>query len=140
MSEIEAKQNILLTSYEVQTNRWYYERQKLRLFPAFALLGRNGMITAAEGTVDTQYDNSYRVRIELTNYPYALPKVYPVGWSIHPECLHKFNDGSICIMRSRQWYKHFTIALVVTKTAIWLNKYELWKRNGHWWPGLEQKH
>jgi hypothetical protein len=41
-------------------------------------------------------------------------------------------------MRSDQWRRHFTVALVVTKTAIWLNKYELWKRNGRAWPGLGQ--
>jgi hypothetical protein len=141
MSEIQAARDLLLTPYEVQLNRWFYEREKLRLFSAFVLLGTpDGRITAAEGTLDSQYNNTYGIRIELSNYPYGLPKVYPNGWIIHSEITHRFNDGSLCIMRSDQWRKHFTVALVVAKTAIWLNKYEIWKRNGHRWPGLEQKH
>ena len=140
MSEIEAAKNLLLTTDEMQSNRWRYEREKLRLFPAFVLLGRDGQITAAEGTLDTQYNNTYGIRIELPNYPHALPEIYPKGWTIHPEIKHRFNNGSLCIMRSEKWRKYFTIALVVAKTAIWLNKYEIWKRNGHHWPGLEQKH
>lgn len=141
MSEIQAAQNLLLTAHEMQWNRWYYELEKLRLFSTFVLLGiRDGSITASEGTLDTQYNNTYGIRIDLANYPHALPKVYPNGWSIHPEVTHKFIDGSMCIMRSDQWRKYFTVALVVAKTAIWLNKYEIWKRNGHHWPGLQQKH
>ena len=140
MAEIQAAQDLLLAPQEMQTNRWYFEREKLRLFPAFVLVGVNGQITAAEGALDTQYGNTYGIRIELTNYPHALPKIYPKGWTVHPEVKHRFNDGSLCIMRAGQWRKHFTVALVVAKTAIWLNKYELWKRNGQHWPGLEQKH
>ena len=140
MAEIEAAQNLFLTAPEMQS-RWYYEQEKLRLFPAFALLrGGNGTISAAEGALDTQYNNTYGIRITLLNYPYALPKIYPKGWDVHPRCPHTFKGGLLCIMRSDQWRKHFTIALVVTKTAIWLNKYELWKRNGHRWPGLGQSH
>lgn len=141
MADIQAAQNLLLTIYEMQSNRWYYEREKLRLFSTFVLLGSpDGRITAAEGTLDTQYNNTYGIRIELSNYPHALAQVYPRGWNIHPEITHKFNDGSLCIMRPDQWRKHFTIAFIIAKTAIWLNKYEIWKRNGHRWPGLEQKH
>lgn len=140
MLEIQATQDLLLTPHQMQANRWYFEREKLRLFPAFVLLGANGQITAAEGALDTQYGNTYGIRIELTNYPHALPKIHPEGWTVHPEIVHRFNGGSLCIMRADQWRKHFTIALVVAKTAIWLNKYELWKRNGHYWPGLGQRH
>ena len=140
MTEIEAAGSLLLTAQEMQ-NRWYHEQQKLRLFPAFALLrSGNGTISAAEGALDTQYNNTYGIRITLSNYPYALPKIYPKGWDVHPLSPHKFSDGSLCVMRSNQWRKHFAIALIIAKTAIWLNKYELWKRNGHHWPGLGQSH
>ncbi len=140
MSEIAASENLLLTTQEMQSNRWHYEREKLRLFPTFQLVGINGRITGAVGALDTQYNNTYGIRIELTNYPYALPNIYPRGWTIHPAVTHGFKDGSLCIMRSDQWRKNFTIALVVAKTAIWLNKYEIWKRNDHHWPGLGQRH
>lgn len=139
MPEIQAAQELTLTSTETQV-RWSSEATKLRFFPSFALLRANGAITAAEGTIDTQNGNTYGIRIALGNYPYALPKIFPRGWAIHPEAPHKFADGSICIMRSDQWRTHFTIALAVAKTAVWLGKYEIWKRNGHHWPGLGQTH
>ncbi len=122
------------------SNRWYYEREKLHLFPSFTFVGYGSQITGAEGTLDTQYNNTYAIRIEIPNYPYSLPKVSLKDRKPHPDAPHKFSDGSLCIMRSSQWRTHFTVALVVTKTAIWLGKYELWKRNGHYWPGLEQRH
>lgn len=140
MAEIATNQDLILTAAEMQANRWYHERVKLGLFPSFAFLGINGQITAAEGALDTQYNNTYGIRIVLDNYPFALPKVFPRGWIIQAEVIHRYTDGSLCIMRADQWRRYFTAALVVAKTAIWLNKYELWKRNGHQWPGLEQRH
>ena len=138
--EIEADPRLLLTPPETGSNRWFYEREKLGAFPAFALLGNGQEVTAAVGVLDTQYNNSYGIRIELSNYPFALPRIIPKDWTPHPDVPHKYNSGSLCVMRSDQWRTHFTIALVVAKTAIWLNKYELWKRNGHLWPGLGQRH
>ncbi len=140
MPEIAADPELTLTSSQTQSNRWYHEQQKLKMFPAFALLGANGHIRAAEGALDTQYNNTYGLRITLENYPYALPKLFPKGWTVAPGVPHKFSDGSICIMKSGQWQQFFTVALVVAKAAIWLGKYEIWKRNGHQWPGLEQPH
>jgi len=140
--EIEADRDLLLTASEAQFNRWRHEAEKLRMFPAFALLGtRDGEITAAEGALDTQVSgNTYGIRIVLDNYPYSLPRIFPKGWTPNPATPHRFTDGSLCIMRSSQWRTHFTIALVVAKTAIWLGKYEVWRRNGHTWPGLQQRH
>ena len=100
----------------------------------------NGQVSAAEGALDTQYNNTYSIRIVLENYPYALPKVFPKGWTIDPAVTHRYIDGSLCIMKADQWRQYFTVALIVAKTAIWLGKYELWKRNGHQWPGLGQRH
>lgn len=139
MPEIEAAQNLILTPTEMQA-RWPSEAAKLRFFPSFALLRTGGTITATEGAIDTQNGNTYAIRVTLENYPYSLPKVLPKGWTVHPEVTHKYNDGSLCIMRSDQWRRHFTLALVIAKTAVWLGKYEIWKRNGHQWPGLGQKH
>ena len=140
MPEIEARQELMLESWQMHSNRWRHEHEKLSVFPAFALLAANGQITAAEGALDTQNNNTYGIRIVLHNYPYALPKIFPKAWTLHPDVPHKFADGSICILKSAQWRQHFTVALVVAKTAIWLGKYEIWKRNGHRWPGLEQPH
>jgi hypothetical protein len=139
MVEISSDQ-LTLTPAEMQLNRWWYEQQKLRMFPAFSFLSGGGTIVAAEGALDTQYNNTYELRIELNNYPFMLPKIRPKGWAIHPSAPHRFSDGSICVMRSDQWRRHFTVALVIAKAAIWLGKYEIWKRNGHYWPGLGQSH
>jgi hypothetical protein len=131
---------LILTAAEIQGNRWPYEQAKLRMFPAFNFLRSGASIVAVEGGLDTQYGNTYGLRIELNNYPFNLPKVRPKGWSIHPSSPHQFSDGSICVMRSDQWRRHFTIALVIAKAAVWLGKYEIWKRNGNYWPGLGQSH
>ncbi len=139
MAEIVAP-DLVLTPLEMLSNRWYYEREKLRRFPSFILVGHEGQVTGAEGTLNTQYNNTYAIRMELPNYPYSLPKILPKDWKLHPRAPHQFNDGSLCILRSDQWRKHFTVAFVVAKTAVWLAKYELWKRNGNSWPGLGQRH
>jgi hypothetical protein len=136
-----ASDTLTLTTTEAQsTNRWLFEKQRLSIFPSFYLVGANGTVTAVHGALDTQNGNTYALRIELQRYPFALPAVYPADWTIHPQSPHKYNTGAICIMRSDQWRQHFTVALVVAKTAVWLAKYEIWKRNGHIWPGLGQSH
>jgi len=131
---------LTLTPSELLGNRWACEQQKLRVFPAFRFLSASSSIVAAEGALDTQCGNTYGLRIELNNYPFSLPKIRPKDWTIHPSAPHQFNDGSICVMRSDQWHRHFTVALVIAKAAIWLGKYEIWKRNGNYWPGLGQSH
>jgi len=140
MGDIASSKLVLSFAEAQSTSRWYYEKQRLEYFPSFHLLGSNGNIAAAQGTLDTQYGNTYAIRVDLLHYPFSLPSVRPKDWTIHPSAPHKFSSGEICIMRSVQWRTYFTVALVVAKTAIWLAKYELWKRNGHVWPGLGQSH
>ena len=53
MPEIAANDDLILAPAEMGTNRWHYERERLRLFPTFVLLGTGGQITAAEGALDT---------------------------------------------------------------------------------------
>jgi len=137
---IDISSDLTLTPVELQGNRWTYEQKKLRMFPAFKFLSSAGSIVAAEGALDTQCGNTYGLRIELNNYPFSLPKIRPKGWPVHPSAPHQFNDGSICVMRADQWRRHFTVALVIAKAAVWLGKYEIWKRNGNYWPGLGQNH
>jgi hypothetical protein len=66
-----------------------------------------------------------------------MPKVEPVGW--RADGPHVYVGGSLCLMRARQWTPGLTIAFLVAKTALWLNKYEVWQRTGSW-PGVEQGH
>jgi hypothetical protein len=138
--EISAPMLELTVAEASSPNRWGVEREKLRMFPSFSLVGTGGKITAAVGTIDTQVKNTYGVRIDLTNFPYSRPSLVPRDWEPHPLVPHRFNDGTLCVMRSGQWRYHFTVALFIAKAAVWLGKYEIWKRNGHQWPGLGQKH
>ena len=118
MAEISSGELTLTTAEAQSASRWTYERQRLAMFPNFHFVGVNGTITGARGTLDTQNNNTYALRIELPRYPHALPTVHPADWTIHPSSPHKYNDGSICIMRAAQWRNHFTVALVVAKAAI----------------------
>jgi hypothetical protein len=139
MAEITSE--LALKSWELQSsNRWVIEQERLRKFPAFKFLAVGGKITSVEGAVDTQCGNTYGLRIVLDNYPFAMPKIFPKGWDPHIFCPHRYNDGSLCIMKASQWTRQYTVSLVVAKASIWLAKYEIWKRNGHSWPGLEQSH
>jgi len=140
MSEIAAPGLELTIAEASSSYRWTMEQQKLSLFPSFKFVGIGSKITAAVGTLDTHSGNTYGIRVDLSNFPYARPSVSPRDWEVHPLAPHKFSDGSICIMKSDQWRMHFTVALVLAKAAIWLGKYEIWKRNGHNWPGLGQSH
>ena len=65
MPEIAATDDLILRPAEMGTRRWHYERECLRLFSTFALLGTSGQITAAEGALDTQSGNTYGIRIVL---------------------------------------------------------------------------
>jgi hypothetical protein len=138
--EIEAPGLELTAAQALSSLRWTYEQEKLKRFPAFRFVGVGSNITAAIGAIETQVGNTYGIRIELPNFPYSRPTVFPRDWTPHPAGPHRFNDGSLCIMRSDQWRIHFSVALVIAKVAVWLGKYEIWKRNGHSWPGLGQSH
>jgi len=140
MVEIEAPMLELTTAQANSSLRWSYEQEKLKRFSAFRPVGVGSNITAAMGALETQVGNTYGIRVELLNFPYARPTVFPRDWTPHPSVPHRFNDGSLCVMRSNQWRLHFTFSLVIAKVAIWLGKYEIWKRNGHIWPGLGQSH
>jgi ubiquitin-protein ligase len=141
MAEIRAPQLELSFAEASALNRMAIEQAKLRqFFPHVAFVRTGSNVIAAVGTIDTHSSNTYAVRVQLDRFPYSLPKVIIVDYVIHPEVPHRYNDGSLCIMRGDQWRSHFTVALVLAKTAIWLGKYEIWKRNGHHWPGRGQSH
>ena len=118
MAEIEAAMLELTAAQANSALRWSYEQEKLKRFPAFRLVATGGNIAAAVGALDTQAGNTYGIRVELRNFPYARPSVFPRDWNPHPEVPHRFNDGSLCIMRLDQWRIHFTVALVIAKLIL----------------------
>jgi len=119
------------------------EKEKMAAhFPSINFFGANGRITSVQGFLRTNYGNSYYVRIEIPEYyPFVMPKISLPYYNIEPDCPHKFVNNDICVMRSEQWSQALSLAFIVAKTAIWLNKYDTWVRNGKArWPGKGQTH
>jgi hypothetical protein len=119
--------------------RMHREQEVLgRYFPDFELVrSKSTGKYAARGVLSTHL-NLYGIRIVLpTNYPYGMPDIEPVGWQ--PSGPHTYGSNSLCVMRHEQWRNSYSVALVVAKAAIWVNKYEIYRKDGKW-PGNEQLH
>jgi ubiquitin-protein ligase len=90
------------------------------------------------GGLRTNKGRVYQIRIEIPpNYPHSIPYVFPIGWEAN--CPHAYKAGNLCIMRPDQWRPIFSLAFVVAKVALWLNKYDVYRAKGYW-PGNEQQH
>jgi ubiquitin-protein ligase len=121
------------------SRRLYNEQQKLaENFSQFSFVrGRNDAIYLA-GALRTNAGVVYQVRVDLPpDYPHSIPYVFPVGWEAN--CPHAYTQGNLCIMRPDQWRPIFSLAFVVAKVALWLNKYDVYRTKGYW-PGNEQQH
>ncbi|MEV4806316.1 hypothetical protein AB0K18_40510 [Nonomuraea sp. NPDC049421] len=108
-------------------------------FPSWRLYWKDEQNTMgiAVGTLQVDFaGHEYGLQIILpSTYPHALPEILPHGWIPSPNP-HLIGDG-LCVMRSNQWHSYMTIAFLVAKTALWLNKYEIYINRGIW-PGAEQ--
>jgi hypothetical protein len=120
------------------SNRMYREQEVLRkYFPYFVIAQDSAGRLTARGVLSTEI-NSYGIRVVLpSNYPYEMPAVVPLDWKAGGP--HVYPNGQLCVMQLGQWRTPYTIALMVAKAAIWVNKYEVYKRYGSW-PGNEQFH
>jgi hypothetical protein len=110
-------------------------------FPGFFLDAspRAGAWAIAQGTLRTFTGSEYGIWITLPEgYPHGFPKVHPYGWT-PAKNPHMYADGTLCVMHPRQWSSFFSVAAVVAKVAIWLNKYEIWVEE-QVWPGPQQPH
>ena len=142
MSNLQVSKDILFLDSDLSRPRWTVEQEKIRRkFPGFKFHSKEGArITSVEGTLLTSYGNSYYVRISIPeNYPYQIPSVSLPKHTLESYCPHKFTNETICLMKSEQWSTAYSIAFVISKVAVWLNKYDYWKRNGSW-PGKAQAH
>lgn len=121
------------------SRRLYDEQQKLaENFRQFSFVrDRHGEVYVT-GALRTNAGKVYQIKIELpSDYPHSIPSISPVGWKA--KCPHIYTAGNLCIMRPDQWRPIFSLAFVVAKTAIWLNKYDVYRKKGYW-PGNEQQH
>lgn len=138
---MEASRDILFLDSDLQRPRWVVEQEKVnKKFTGFSFYASDDKITSVAGTLYTSYENSYFVRISIPkNYPHEIPSVSLPYHTLESNCPHKYTSENICLMKVEQWTSVFSVAFVITKVAIWLNKYDFWKRNG-FWPGNEQRH
>jgi len=122
--------------------RWAVESEKIkRHFPNFSILqNQNGNISAVSGYLTTSYGISYLVRIELPlAYPYTMPNAKVTNSAIDTSCGHAYSSNELCLMKSEQWSSTLSIAFLIAKAAIWLNKYDVWRNTGRIrWPGTDQ--
>ncbi|MBO3747398.1 hypothetical protein J5X84_15075 [Streptosporangiaceae bacterium NEAU-GS5] len=121
------------------SRRLFLEQQKLqKYFPQFGFTKSRDGSLAVSGSLRTNSGYVYALRIELgEHYPHQIPHIRPVGWN--STCPHVYESGALCIMRPDQWRSIFSIAFVVAKSAIWLNKFEVYRQRGYW-PGNAQPH
>ena len=142
MANVATNRDLVFDGTELQQNRMLLEKRKMMgRFPGFAFYGTAGTVTATRGTLRTNFGNHYGIRIAVPDgYPYSIPSI-TVEPAPDSDCRHVYRDGSICVMKPEQWSKTYSLALLVAKTALWLNKYDLWKSMGKGrWPGKEQRH
>ncbi|WP_290054349.1 hypothetical protein [Amycolatopsis solani] len=110
----------------------------LQHFPQFTIVGngKHGRFAVATGTLRTFAGKSYGIKVVAeSSYPHVLPDVEPSGWvpTSNPHMIGK----SLCVMRSNQWQSYMSLAFLVAKSALWLNKYEVFLIR-RIWPGPEQ--
>jgi hypothetical protein len=75
-------------------------------------------------------------------YPYKPPEALAVGWPITgwtQEIRHSYNEKKMCLFHPNSWSSRRTLAYVVTKTYVWIQKYDIYRSTGSW-PGLGQAH
>jgi len=127
---------------DLDRSRMAVEKEKMKqFFPGFDFYATGGTVTSVQGTISTSYGNSYYVKVIIgSRYPYTLPTV-TLPHTTLDSGPHQFKGSELCLMKSEQWSSTLSLACLVTKAAVWLNKYDSWKRNGkRSWPGKGQKH
>jgi len=73
------------------------------------------------------------------NYPYEMPRVFIDAPAI-TTAPHRYQNGNICYLHPSMWNPGIhDLCFVIARAAKWLNKYEIWKRQGNW-PGAQIKH
>jgi|GEM_PF-3840681 len=121
------------------SGRWWVEQAKLKhYFPGFGLRAVKGVVSSCAGALCTNWGGEYPVEIVgLADYPYAMPQVFVEGLARTP---HMWKAGNICYLNERSWRpERCTLVFVLGKVAIYLNKCEIYRREGRW-PGVEELH
>ena len=125
---------LVILPEERQKDRFFVEQEKLRnQFPEFKLLAKNNAIAGSSGWLKSNLGTIYGIKIIIKKpYPSNMPYIETVGWTIQDGCPHMNNKTWPCVWNSNVWRKFYTMAFLVSKCALWINKYEVWKRTGEW--------
>jgi len=138
---MQVSKDLIFMGADLLRPRMTVEQEKMKSrFPNFQFYAQNGRVNSVKGYLETSYNNSYYVKILISsNYPYDMPKIELPYTSIDSACPHIYTNDRLCVMKSDQWTTTYSIAFMVGKTAVWLNKYDSWKRKGKIrWPGNDQ--
>jgi len=141
MANVEVSRELVFTGADLARPRMVVEQEKMRAkFPGFQFYGSGGNVSSVQGYLTTSDRNRYYVKVIVSSsYPYALPTIELPQHAIDSDCPHKYMSGAICVMKSEQWSSTYSLAFVVARAAVWLNKYDLWRRTGRVrWPGNDQ--
>jgi len=140
MTNIATNRDLIFMGSDLSRPRMAVESEKVKqFFPLFGFYGSGSNVNAVEGTLKPKF-NSYYVRVELSSsYPYSMPSIWLPHTTIPSNCPHQYKDGNICVMKPEQWSSTYSLAFMIAKTALWINKFEFWESNGYW-PGREQQH
>lgn len=78
----------------------------------------------------------YVLQVEFPNtYPNSAPSVFVRQPGIAGDAPHRYRAGNLCYIHPTMWNPgRHDLAFVVSRSAKWLGKYEVWRRTGDW-PG-----
>ncbi|MFH1743076.1 MAG: hypothetical protein ABIH23_29065 [bacterium] len=141
MTRFKTDRDLVFAGDDLVRPRMTVEKEKLKQrFPGFEFYAKGGEVIAIKGWLNTNYGWRYKVRIDIpSDYPYSMPDISIVSQTIDSDCSHAYSDRDICVMKSDQWSSSLSLSFIVAKTALWLNKYDVWRRNGKKrWPGTDQ--
>jgi len=139
VTTFQTSKDLVFTGGDLLRPRMTVEQEKVNThFPGFSFYATQGRLTSIKGYLRTSYGGSYYVSIQIPpSYPYEGPTVLLPYETIDSGVHHKFSSHEPCLMKADQWSSSLSIAFIIAKTAIWVNKYDSWKRTGQW-PGTQQ--
>ncbi len=139
MANVHASKELLFIGSDLNRPRFTVEREKMqRTFPSFSFYGSEGTINSVRGYLSTRYGNKYYIKMNIpSSYPHNLPTIWAPNDNLGGP--HVYTGGNLCVMKSEQWTSIYSLAFMVARSAVWLNKYDIWRRDGRW-PGNEQQH
>lgn len=95
----------------------------------------------ARTALQTTAGANYVLSIKFPDtYPIEMPRVFIDAPTI-AHAPHRYQGGHICYLHPSMWNPGtHNLAFVIWRAAKWLNKYDVWRNNGGYWPGAEIKH